>query len=150
MSLNSISHVFETLVSIDNLSIQLIRINHSKVTGTQYAARKIEIKDDDLTSLLTSIFRLNSTGKKSIREKYNEVREYDGTAEEKSIYKLFDDSPLIQSAYQSLLIEIANPDTENDPFNYQSAYLIKGEISSMDPDENRTGIILISCMNPVT
>ena len=150
MSLDNISHVFESLISIDNLSIQLIRINHSKVTGTKYAARKIEINDADLTSLLTDISRLNSTGKKSIREKYNEVREYDGTAEVKSIYKLNDDSPYVQSEYQSLLDEIANPETENDPFNYQSAYLIKGEINSIDSDENRTRIILISCMNPVT
>lgn len=150
MSLDIISHVFESLISIDNLSIQLIKINHSKVTGTKYAARKIEIKDSDLTSFLTGISRLNSTGKKSIREKYNAVRAYDGTAEVQFVYKLFDESPLIQSEYQSLLTGIANPETENDPFNYQSAYLIKGEISSYDSDESRTGVILISCINPVT
>ena len=150
MSLTTLANVFAKLTSIANLSVQLVNVTHSKPFGTQYASLAIEIKDSDLSTLLMDISRLYTTGKKNISENYNEVRGYDGTAEATIVYKLESDNALLQKEYGCLIAELTNPDVEEDPFKYTSAYIIKGSLID-DKDSTKTNqIILISCINPVT
>ena len=146
----TLANVFAKLTNIANLSVQLVNVTHSKPFGTQYASLAIEIKDSDLSTLLMDISRLYTTGKKNISENYNEVRGYDGTAEATIVYKLESDNALLQKEYGCLIAELTNPDVEEDPFKYTSAYIIKGSLID-DKDSTKTNqIILISCINPVT
>ena len=85
-------------------------------------------------------------GKKSL-DSFREVREYDGTADALTIYKLEANNKLISSEYASFIQVIANPNTEDDPFKYTSAYLLKGQI--ILNGENMP-IKLVSMQNPVT
>ena len=150
MSLDSINQAFLYLTQIDNLSVQLINVKNNNILGTQYSARKIDINDFDLATLLMEISRLYTAGKKNIFENYKEVRNYDGTAEATSIYRFSCDNPLICNEYQSLINEVSSPELEEDPFRYNSAYLIMGEIPNVEGGDNKNRVIFVSCINPVT
>ena len=100
-----------------------------------------------LSTLINDIAAVyTGTGKKAI-DSYREVREYDGTADALVVYKLSTAHELIASEYASFLQVIADPNTENDPFEYTSAYLLKGQITL---DNESTPVKLISMQNPVT
>ena len=150
MSLDIIKSIFSSLCEIDNLSVHLINSRNNKVEGTQYSACRIEIADKELATLIMDISRLYTTGKKSIDKYYKEVTEYDGTAESTIVYRLSKGNPLISTEYERLITELANWEKEENPFKYNSAYLIKGEIPDNNNSEIRNRVILISCMNPIT
>ncbi|MCQ2533261.1 MAG: DUF4868 domain-containing protein [Clostridia bacterium] len=98
----------------------------------------------DLLDEISKVYLGN--GKKAI-SLYQEVREYDGTTDSRTIYKLNTDSELINAEFNTFLASTATPNTEEDPFNYKSAYLIKGQISVGGSD---VAIKMISMQTPVT
>ena len=54
---------------------------------------------------------------------------------------------LISEEYATFVQVIANPDNENNPFEYTSAYLLKGQL---EVNSESVPIKLVSMQNPVT
>lgn len=148
LSLDKIRTVFQNLENGNNWSLQLLNIKTSKRTGTGYSSRQITLSPTErLVMLIDDISAVYSgNGKKSL-DSYHEVREYDGTADPLTIYKLSTEHELIASEYSAFIQVIADPNNESNPFEYTSAYLLKGQIVL---DGESTPIKLISMQNPVT
>lgn len=148
LSLNMLKKTFQNLEFGSNWSIQLLNIKISKRADIGYSSRRICLSPNErmltLVREVASVYAGN--GKKSL-DSFREVREYDGTADALTIYKLEANNKLISSEYASFIQVIANPNTEDDPFKYTSAYLLKGQI--ILNGENMP-IKLVSMQNPVT
>lgn len=147
MSIETIAAVFSNLTSINNLSIQLLKINYNQVLGSRYSSREISILELDRFALLSEISLLYTNGKKNISQCYSDLKDYDGTVDAMTIYKLKCDNPLISTQYNAFSSSICDPELEEWPFSYDSAYLIKGIISIGNIDHS---VILVSIANPVT
>lgn len=148
MSLDIIKNVFQNLSTGSNWSLQLLNIKKSKRTGTGYSSRQITLMPNErLTALINDIAAIyTGSGKKTVTM-YRSVREYDGTADALTVYKLSSSHELISEEYATFVRIIADPNNEDDPFEYTSAYLIKGQL---EMDGEITPIKLISMQNPVT
>lgn len=148
MSFDVINSVFQNLNTGTNWSIQLLNIKTSKRTGTGYSSRQITlVPKERLATLISDIAAIyTGNGKKAIST-YRAIREYDGTADALTVYKLSCTHELISTEYASFLQVIADPNKENDPFEYTSAYLLKGQL---DMDGEDTPVKLVSMQNPVT
>lgn len=148
MSLIQIKSVFQNLHTGTNWSLQLLNIKSSKRTGINYSSRQITLSPENrFYDFLNDIIRIyTGNGKKSL-DLIENVREYDGTADSLTIYKLSAEDTLISSAYATLMQQIAAPNVEDDPFQYDSAHLLKGQI--MLSGQN-TSIKLFSMQNPIT
>lgn len=148
MSLDIIKSVFENLSAGTNWSLQLLNIKTSKRTGTGYSSRQITIAPNErLATLINDIAAVYiGNGKKAIAT-YRSVRDYDGTADALTVYKLPSTHELISAEYANFVQVIADPNNEDDPFEYTSAYLLKGQLTI---DGENTAIKLISMQNPVT
>lgn len=148
MSLDRIKNVFENLSTGTNWSLQLLNIKTSKRTGTGYSSRQISLSPSErLDALINDIAAVyTGNGKKAIST-YRSVRDYDGTADALTVYKLPSTHELISAEYASFVQVIADPNNEDDPFEYTSAYLLKGQLTM---DGENTAIKLISMQNPVT
>lgn len=129
MSLDIIKSVFQEISMGTNWSLQLLNIKTSKRTGTGYSSRQITlIPNDRLDTLIKDIASVyTGNGKKSVAT-YHTVREYDGTADAFTVYKLSSTHELISEEYTAFVQVIANPNNEDDPFEYTSAYLLKGQL----------------------
>lgn len=148
MSLDIIKGVFQKLSTGTNWSLQLLNIKTSKRTGTGYSSRQITlIPNERLDTLINDIASVyTGNGKKSVAT-YRAVREYDGTADAFTVYKLSSAHELISEEYATFVQVIANPDNENNPFEYTSAYLLKGQL---EVNGESIPIKLVSMQNPVT
>lgn len=140
--------MFQNLTSGSNWSLQLMNIKTSKRAGIGYSSRQIILTPDErLPMLVNEIAAIyTGNGKKSI-DLFHNVREYDGTADALTIYKLPISHELISSEYTAFVQVIADPNTEDNPFEYTSAYLLKGQVIL---DGENTPIKLVSMQNPVT
>ncbi len=148
MSLEIIKNVFQNLNTGTNWSLQLLNIKTSKRKGTGYSSGQIILKtNEQLTALINDIAAIyNGNGKKAV-DTYRAVREYDGTADALTVYKLTSTHELISGEYAAFVQVIADPNNEDDPFEYTSTYLLKGQL---EMDGENTPIKLISMQNPVT
>ena len=148
MSLDIIKSVFQEISMGTNWSLQLLNIKTSKRTGTGYSSRQITlIPNDRLDTLIKDIASVyTGNGKKSVAT-YHTVREYDGTADAFTVYKLSSTHELISEEYTAFVQVIANPNNEDDPFEYTSAYLLKGQL---EVNSESVPIKLVSMQNPVT
>lgn len=148
MSLGYIETIMQNLNTCNNWSVQLLNIKTSKKMGTGYSSREITLFPDTfLPEFISEIIEIyTGTGKKSIKN-IQSVREYDGTADALTVYKLATKSPIISEEYELFLQTIADPDSENDPFEYTSAQLIKGEVTVQGES---VPVKLISMQNPTT
>lgn len=148
MSTSKITEVFGKLNECKQWSLQLLNIVSTKKDGICYSSRQIDLSPaNKLTELLDNISTLYIKGKKKALSNYQEVRDYDGTANSLTIYRLASDNELISQEYEALLTVIADPDTESDPFCYNSAYLLKGVLTFED---KTVPIKLFAMQNPVT
>ena len=140
--------MFQNLENRNNWSLQLLNIKTSKRTGTEYSSRQITLSPTErlviLTDDISAVYTVN--GKKSL-DSYRKVREYDGAADSLTIYKFSTEHELIASEYSIFIKAIADSNNESNPFEYTSAYLLKGQIVL---DGENTPIKLISMLNPVT
>lgn len=148
MSIDLLKNAFRSLNTCDGWSLQLLNIKTSKRHGTTYNSRQITLSPSELIdTLLKDIADIYlGNGKKSL-DLYKAIREYDGTTDALTIYKLSATDPLIATEYAALLPKIADPNTETDPFEYTSAYLLKGLIKI---GEESIPVKLVSMQNPVT
>ena len=148
MSIPKITDIFQNLNNCTLWSLQLLNIVTTKKDGIGYSSREIELSPADrLTKLLEDIAEIYLNGKKKALSLYQDVREYDGTANSLTIYKMSTDNELITSEYKALLAAVSDPDTEGDPFKYTSAYVIKGII---DLDGEEVSVKMFSMQNPIT
>ena len=148
MSLEKIRNVLENFHTCDSWSIQLLNIKTSAKTGVGYCSRQIILSpQEQLKKLIADIQELYSDkGKKPLKQ-YREVRAYDDTADTSTIYRLSAQDEMIASAYKDLRKVLADPNKEDDPFAYTSAYLLWGELVF---GEENVPVKLVSMRKPVS
>ena len=149
MTLEKMKTVFAALPNCTAWSLQLLKINTSKQSGTSYIGREITFSPEGtLTSFVKEISDRYIDESKGVLSSYHDITEYDGSTVDKVIYSLSKSNTLIADEYNTLMEAIANPDTELDPLEFKArAYVLRG-IICIDGEEK--AIKLISVQNPVT
>lgn len=149
MSLEKVKLIFQEIKNCTNWSVFLLCYNHSKRNGTTYNCRKIELEPDDRTSkLIYSISETYTNDSKNRLSSYIDVREYDGTCNGTTIYKISEEDNNVDIDLAALFQGIANLDVETDPMTLKpQAYGISGEIK-LDGQEHQ--VKLISMNSPIT
>lgn len=141
--------VFEALPNCTAWSLQLLKINTSKQSGTSYTGREIVLSPEGtLASFVAEISDRYIDESKGVLNSYHDITEYNGSTVDRAIYWLDKTNELIADEYDALITAIANPDTELDPLEFKArAYVLRG-IVHLDGEEKP--IKLISMQNPVT
>lgn len=149
MTLEKMKAVFAALPNCTAWSLQLLKINTSKQSGTSYIGREITLSPEGtLTSFVKEISDRYINESKGVLSSYHDITEYDGSTVDKVIYRLSKTNTLIADEYNTLMETIANPDTELDPLEFKArAYVLRGIICT---DDIEKPIKLISVQNPVT
>lgn len=149
MSLTLVKEIFNALSDCKEWHAYLLSFTHSKQHGTTYNCRRIELKPAGrLSVLVQDISSRYVGGVKSELDKYVDVREYDGTCNTTTIYRISEDNPDIKIDMEALLQGLADFDSESDPFSMKAqAYVLCGNMMNGD-DEHQ--IKLISMNTPIT
>ncbi len=149
MSLDLVKEIFSALPDCREWHAHLLNFTHSKRHGTTYNCRRIELEPTErLSVLVQEISSGYACGAKSKLDKYVDVREYDGTCNTTTIYRISEDNPDIEIDVEALLQGIADSDSESDPFSMKAqAYVLCGSMTNGD-DEHQ--IKLISMNTPIT
>ena len=149
MTLEKMKAVFEALPNCTAWSLQLLKINTSKQSGTSYTGREIALSPEGtLASFVAEISERYIDESKGVFNSYHDITEYNGSTVDRVIYWLDKTNELIADEYDALITAIANPDTELDPLEFKArAYVLRG-IVHLDGEEKP--IKLISMQNPVT
>lgn len=149
MTLEKMKAVFTALPNCTAWSLQLLKINTSKQSGTSYIGREIALSPEGtLASFVAEISDRYIDGSKGVLNSYHDITEYNGSTVDRVIYWLDKINELIADEYDALITAIANPDTELDPLEFKArAYILRG-IVHLDGEEKP--IKLISMQNPVT
>lgn len=149
MSLEKIKAVFTALPGCTAWSLQMLKINTSKQSGTSYTGREVTLSPEGtLASFVAEISDRYINENQGVLNSYHDIMEYDGSTVDKVIYWLSITNTLISDEYNTLMTAIAAPDTELDPLEFKArAYVLRG-IISIDGEEKP--VKLISMQNPVT
>lgn len=149
MTLEKMKTVFMSLPNCTAWSLQLLKINTSKQSGTSYIGREIALSPEGtLASFVAEISGRYIDGIKGVLNSYHDIAEYNGSTVDRVIYWLDKTNELILDEYDTLITAIANPDTELDPLEFKArAYVLRG-IVQLDGEDKP--IKLISMQNPVT
>lgn len=148
MSVQILHDVFNALPSCDAWSLQLLKIKTSSRANTTYMSREIAIKPAEQLDDFVSEIAKSYIGPIGSLKEFKEVRNYDGSALNKTIYKLPINSKLIETEYRALTEAIKAPDAEIDPFELKfKAYLLIGRITI---GEEEYPVKLVSMQNPIT
>lgn len=149
MSIDKLKSVFKNLTTCEAWSLQLLQIKNSKKNGTLYYGREITLSPKGaLKNFLTEISSIYCSSEGRLEEKFEDVREYDGSTLSNTIYKLNSNNELISTEYTELIKAIGNPDSELDPLEFSAkAYVLKGVVII---DGEELSIKLISMKNPIT
>lgn len=149
MSLELINKIFKQLHECKNWSAHLLKFQHSTRKGTSYNCRKIELLPEErLDELIQSISISYVDGEKNRLSDYIDVREYDGTCNGTTIYKISENSSSFDIALDVLFDAIAGSDTEADPIGMKTqAYMLCGSIT-INNEEHQ--LKLISMNSPMT
>lgn len=149
MTLEKMKTVFAALPNCAAWSLQLLKINTSKRSGTSYIGREIALSPDGtLASFVAEISDRYIDGSKGVLNSYHDITEYNGSTVDRVIYWLDKTNKLISDEYETLITAVAKPDTELDPLEFKAgAYILRG-IVHLDGEEKP--IKLISMQNPVT
>ena len=147
MSKAHIKSIFREAGKTDIWSLQLVRINNSKRSGTSYFTREIMLSPQgklrDLIMQLSD-FYLSENG----IDKFDAVDEYTGDVVGNVIYKLPTTSSMIHEEWEALKSVTADPDTEEDIRGIRfSGYIISGTISL---DIGDVQVKMVSMGSPVT
>jgi hypothetical protein len=147
MSLELIDNIFSKIAESENWSVYLLGFKHSKRNGTSYNCRRIELESQQkIQNIIEEISQLY-IGANGRLSKYGDVREYDGTCNGTTIYKISENNENIIIGIESLLQGIADPDVESEPLEMKAqAYVLSDEIT-IAGEEHR--IKLISMNNPI-
>ena len=148
MSIETLKYTFSEIKNCSTWSLQLLKISTSKIAGTKYASRQIQLEPpSEMTEFIEEISKKYLSSGKGALDSYSDVSDYDGTASRTTIYRLEKDNPLIATEYESFLAAVANPDVEADSFAFTSACVIKGSITSGD---DTVPVKMVSMQSPVT
>lgn len=149
MTLEKMKTVFAALPNCTAWSLQLLKINTSKQSGTSYIGREIALSPEGtLASFVAEISDRYIDESKGVLNSYHDITEYNGSTVDRIIYWLDKTNELILDEYDTLITAIANPDTELDPLEFKArAYVLRG-IVQLDGEDKP--IKLISMQNPVT
>lgn len=113
MSVDLIRNIFAGIGAYDAWSLQLVKIHNDREEGTSYLTRELPFKPDgSIKSFLEEVAKRYIAEGKGILNKYQDVREYDGTSIANTIYYLNKDNDLIRDQYAALMTVIASPDAE--------------------------------------
>lgn len=149
MSISKVKSVFENVTVCDAWSLQLLQIKNSKRKGTTYCGREITLfPEGTLTNFLIEISEKYCSTDKGLEKMYESVTNYDGSTNDKTIYKLNAESELISDEYSNFITAIGKPDAEVDPLKFSAnAYVIIGKMILGDDE---LSVKLISMQNPIT
>ena len=149
MSLDFVREIFQKLPDCQNWSAHLLGFKHSKRNGTIYNCRKIELEPvGEMNKLIQSISELYVGEDKHRLSKYVDVREYDGTCNGTTIYKISENSSNVEIDLDALFQGITDSDTEADPLEMKSqAYVLCGCLQ-INNEEHQ--LKLISMSTPIT
>lgn len=148
MSIEVLKSAFAEIKNCSNWSLQLLKINTFKATGTKYSSRQIQLEPaSEMTAFVQELSRRYLSAGKGSLDSFSAVTDYDGTASATTIYKLDKDNPLIATEYKSFIAAVANPDVEADAFSFTSAYVLKCTIAHGD---DSIPVKLVSMQNPIT
>ena len=147
--LNDIRSILQNLNNAKNWSLQVLQIKPSKRAGTEYTGREIIFDPAGrLEEFVSEVSELYIGAKGCFDAKFVNLSEYDGSANGKTIYKLNGTSPLIASEYNSLMQALANPNSEDDPFEMKARASVL--VGQFERDETIIPIKLSSMQNPIT
>lgn len=151
MSLEKLKNIFCELRSCDCLSLQILHIKNNKTSGTVYNSRELKIRPEgSLQELLNEIVERYTNDKNGKLFHFTDVVEYDGTTNEKVIYKLGIQDNLIKEDYLKFVNSVSNADCECNVLNFNKkaqAYVIKGIIVH---NGERKDIKIVVLRNPIT
>lgn len=148
MSLGMIHEIFSSLPSCKEWNAHVLKFNHSKKQGTIYNCRKIEFEPfNRIDALVQEISDTYINTRKNKLEKYTDVREYDGTCNGTTVYKISEDNPNIKVDLDALFDGIADSDSESNPLEMKAqAYILCGQIEKNDEVHQ---VKLISMNTPI-
>ena len=148
MSLDLIKEIFSALPDCKEWHAHLLSFTHSKRNGTTYNCRRIELEPSGrLSILIQDISSRYTDGGKNELDNYVDVREYDGTCNTTTVYRIRENNPDIEIDLDALLHGIADSDSEADPFSIKAqAYVLCGNMRHDDEDHQ---IKLISMNTPI-
>ncbi len=149
MSLDLVKEIFSAMPACKEWHAHLLSFTHSKRHGTSYNCRRIEIEPTErLQTLIQDIASGYTMGAKSKLGKYVDVREYDGTCNTTTVYRISEDNSDIEIDLDALLQGIADSDSESDPLKVRAqAYVLCGSMAIGDEEHQ---IKLISMNTPIT
>ena len=149
MSLELVKGIFDALPDCEEWHAHLLSFAHSKRQGTSYSCRRIELEPSERLSILIQDIAAGYVGEgKNKLNKYTDVREYDGTCNSTTIYRISENNPDIEIDMESLFQGIADSDSEVDPLSMKAqAYVLCANMKDGD-DEHQ--IKLISMNTPIT
>ena len=126
----------------------LLGFTHSKRNGSTYNCRRIEIEPKTkMLNLVKDISEGYTMGAKSKLGKYTDVREYDGTCNATTVYRICEENPDIEIELDALFQGIASSDVESAPLEMKAqAYVLCGS-ESINGEEHQ--IKLISMNTPI-
>ena len=149
MSLDLVKEIFGALPDCGEWHAHLLSFTHSKRQGTTYNCRRIELEPSERVRTLIQDIAAGYVGEgKNKLNKYADVREYDGTCNSTTIYRISENNPDIDIDMEALFQGIADSDSEVDPLSMKArAYVLCGNMKDGD-DEHQ--IKLISMNTPIT
>lgn len=147
MSLALIHNIFTEIIESENWSVHLLGFKHSKRNGTSYNCRRIELEPQQKTQNIIEEISQLYRGQNGRLSKYSDVREYDGTCNGTTIYRISENNENVTIDIDALLQGIADSDVESDPLEMKvQAYVLSNEIV-IAGEEHR--VKLISMNNPI-
>ena len=149
MSLDLIEEIFCALPDCKEWHAHLLSFTHSKRQGTKYNCRRIELEPSERLSILIQDITKEYIGEGENKlHRYVDVREYDGTCNATTVYRIREDNADIEIDLDALLQGIADSNSEDSPFSLKpQAYVLCGNMRHDDEDHQ---IKLISMNTPIT
>jgi hypothetical protein len=149
MSLDLVKRIFKKLPDCEEWHAHLLSFMHSKRQGTTYNCRRIELEPSERLNALIQDIAEGYVGEGNNKlDKYTDIREYDGTCNSTTIYRISENNPDIEIDIEALLQGIADSDSEVNPLSMKAqAYVICGNMQDEDGEHQ---IKLISIHTPIT
>lgn len=149
MSIELIRGIFSDLPKCKEWHLHLLGYTHSKKNGTIYNCRRIELSPQNkINDHIENISTLHIDNEKGKLLKYTDVREYDGSCNGTTVYRISQDNKDITIGLDELLNGVANFDSEADPFEIKTqAYILCGKLT-IDKKEHQ--IKLVAMNSPIT
>ncbi len=127
MSLQMLRSLFESLPSLTQLELYLLRFKNEPKNGMTYCSRAIKLQPANLMGELLEDIKEEYVGSKDRLGQYATVEPYDGSVIGTTVYSFDCTNELLKTPYDNLITSLANPQTETDPFTFQAnAYILQG------------------------